>query len=146
LAGSPLFVYIFDEPARSGLRKDHVLFVDSAAAWMATRKRTGARLSLCFTPEVDEKVAFASPRLVDSSMSVYIFTVALNRKLLPGQHLHDALSRQLLPGRQHIYFLVTIFQALKGDLESRASVNTSVRGHESKSFGETVRPLIAPTW
>jgi hypothetical protein len=37
----------------------------------------------------------------------------------------------------YVGFLVAIFEALKGDLESRRSIDTSVRGRESRFLRET---------
>jgi hypothetical protein len=63
----------------TSLRKRQFLSIDSAAAWMVNTKtkRTGQGLSPCFPPDVDGKVAFAVPTLVDISMFVYIFNITL---------------------------------------------------------------------
>jgi hypothetical protein len=83
------------ERSVSGLLERHFLFIDSAAAWMANRKITGARLSPCFTPEVDGKVAFAFPTLVDTSMAVHLFhdrTYKRLRYLILRQYLLHHLT------------------------------------------------------
>ncbi len=57
----------------SGLWERHFSYIGSAAAWMANTKtkRTGQGLSPCIPLDVNGKVAFAVPTLVDISMFVY---------------------------------------------------------------------------
>ena len=61
--------------SKSGRAKVHFLSRFSDTAWIANRKRIGARLSPCFTPEVDGNCAVASPDLAVITIVEYIFLI-----------------------------------------------------------------------
>jgi hypothetical protein len=99
---------------------------DSAVAWIANRKRAGERLSPSFTPEVDGKVAFAFPTLVDTSMSVSLLSPV---SATTSQDCRIESFPQV--DESNICALATIFQALKSGLDSRRGIDAYGRGHES---------------
>ena len=61
--------------SKSGRAKVHFLSRFSNTAWIANRKRIGARLLPCFTPEVDGNCAVASPDLAVITIVEYIFLI-----------------------------------------------------------------------
>jgi hypothetical protein len=83
-----------DETDKSGGEKRHSFVHRFRCCVMAktNTKRTGQGLSPCFPPDVDGKVAFAVPTLVDTSMFVYIFTITLTSSLSTRLLLVSSMS------------------------------------------------------
>ena len=61
--------------SKSGRTKVYFLSRFSDTAWIANRKQIGARLSPCFTPEVDENCDVASPDLAVITIVEYMFFI-----------------------------------------------------------------------